>query len=243
MSVLFGIFLKVFLLVFWPAVLAFLPIVIYLIFNPLASYRAETARKIGIFLVSKEFSLRREKKTRVRGAVIIYGICFWLILILYLFNFLQRGRFEIDPFNILSTVSIVLFCFAIATYLPFAYYLILKNPLRYAEEGKIFHRMFFAYGAGIFVFSCIYVLNWLRSRAIFLEFNETFFSILTVIFSSAALAYLPILFYVFVLLANPFKQKKVRASVIFIIYSTCFLIFSFLYIHGWLAERNLAGIL
>ena len=233
MNIFKTIILPILVAPFWAAVLAFIPIIIHLIRNPLYSIRAELAFKKKIFLLQQDEQLQKERKSRLKGVKIIYGVCLGLFLGVGLINWILNGSFGLHPLDIISSTSVILFCFAVVTYLPFAAYLILKDPWRYKEEGPILTEIFVFYGGAILVFALIYFGYWLKSHAISLEIIEFLKSFFILIFASATISYLPILVYVFIQVKNPVRKKPIKLRIVFFIYCISFFLFSAVYMTNW----------
>ncbi len=171
---------------------------------------------------------------------IIYAACLVFFSFIYVFN--QQQQVEgIKPFDILSTLSVVFFWVSILTYLPIAFYLILKNPWQYKEEGVCLAAVYISYGVCILIFSGIFAFHWLKSHHFLIRVGDVVSSLLIIIFGSAVLSYLPILVYVFLRIINPYKQRQVHPNTVFVIYSVCFLLFSSIYVINWVSDRR-AGV-
>ncbi len=226
--------------VFWSAVLSFIPVTFYLLVKNPPLYRAEGVAAKGIFIIGQDAELKKEKKARTKIAAMIYGICFLLVSGVYLLN-LPGGSGGVNPFDILSTLSVLFFWFSVLSYLPIAVYLFIQDPWQYKEEGICLTRIYKVYGLGILIFSVFFAVHWLRSRNFSLQTEEIFISLLGMFFSSLIVSYLPILLYIYLKKANPCRIKKIHPNVIFMIYSVCFLIFSVIYAYNWINDRR-AGI-
>lgn len=230
------IFLALPMSFFWAGIMSFVPSVIYLILNPIRSNKAEKSQGEGIFLIKAEVQLNKEKHRRVRGVRTIYLICVLFFFIVYIYNQISRGHTSIVPFDILSALSVVFFLSSFVAYLPFAGYLFIKKPWSFDEEGIILTRIFILYGFCILFFSLIYIYSWLGARGLLLEAKEMFLTILSLFLGATGIAYLPILFYIFTAISGFKRALGPRPSTIFIIYSVSFLIFSFIYIFGWVGK-------
>jgi hypothetical protein len=134
-----------------------------------------------------------------------------------------------------------LFWVSILTYLPIGLYLILKNPWQYKEEGVCLTTIYIFYGVGLLIYSGIFAYHWLKSHHWFVTMGDGLASLLIVLFGAAVLSYLPILVYVYLQIARPYRQKPVHPNIIFVIYSLCFLLFSSIYLLNWVSDRR-AGI-
>ena len=229
------------LISFWSAILSFVPITLYLLLINPPLYRAEQKHLLGIYIIKEEFLLTKRRRTRVKVAGGIYGICLLFFTAVYALNHAQYGHKGISPFNILSSISVIFFCISVLSYLPIAFYLFLKNPWKSKEEGFCLTGIYVAYGLCILIFSIAYGYIWLEERQLLVGAEDIFGSLATVIFCSALISYTPILIYIFLKLADPLKDKKIRPHVIFIIYSISFLFFSALYINKWVLDKK-AGV-
>jgi len=234
MSILSGIF-QVF---FWSAVLAYVPSALYLVLNPIRSIRAEKASAQGIFILQAEDRIIVEKKRRLIGIAVIYAICLGLVLFGMTVGLMRGEGLGVGPFAILSSLSIMVFCFATLTYLPFAYFIVMKNPQRFQAEGLYLRRVFIFYGAGLLAYGVFFSVNWLETQGIIVFIDEFAGSFLIIFFASAVLSYLPVMIYSFFMMKHPFRGRVVSLRIIFAIYTICFLLFSGLYIHGWIKERR-----
>ncbi len=227
-------------LLFWSAVLSFIPITFYLMVKNPPIYKAQEAISKGIFILGQDAQMRKDKRVRVRTVAMAYSICLLFFTFVYAVNRLNNQE-GVDPFDILSTLSILFFWFSVLSYFPIAVYLFIKNPWRYKEEGVCLTRIYVAYGLGILIFSIFFAVNWLKNGEFLLQAEEIFVSLCTMFFSSVVIAYLPILIYVYVKKASPYRIKKVHPNIIFIIYSVCFLVFSSIYVVNWISDKR-AGI-
>lgn len=235
-----NIFFSILFLFFWSAVFSFIPSVIYLIINPLESFAAEKLSAKNIFVIKKEISLGQEKRRRNKGICIIYAVCFVFMVVLSLINWVRSGEAVVAPIDILSTISVILFCFAVLTYSPIVLYLVFKDPLRYKDEGVYLRRTFVGYGICIALFSMVYAHHWLKNKGILVGAWDLFSSLFICIFSAACLSYLPILVYILIKSRKP-GATGIRPSIIFVVFVISFLLFSGLYVKGWIADRN-AGV-
>ncbi len=225
----------VLLIPFWSAVLSFIPVTLYLFFVNPPLNQIEQERLRGIYVLKKDFQLVEGRKSRTRKVIYIYGICFFLLTFVYLFNRTHYGHADVSPFNILSSVVIVFFWFSILSYLPFAIYLFFKNPWQAKEEGICLTRIYIGYGICILFFSVIYAYFWLKGKNMFVGIEEVLVALLGTIFAAVVISYVPILTYVFFMFA---RQKGPRINSIFIIYSLCFLIFSAVYAKQWVINKK-----
>ena len=82
---------------------------------------------------------------------------------------------------------------------------------------------------------------WLKEKQVLVGIGEVLSSLLLAIVASIFISYLPILLYIFLRSANPLKIQEIRANVIFIIYSICFLFFSTIYINECVMNKK-AGV-
>ena len=223
----------------WAAVLSFIPNVFYLLLNPLTAYRAELARKKKVFILKEEHKLDDEKHKRAVGVITIYLAALFFFMVILVVNVIFFKRASFYPFNLISTFSVILFWVSVLAYIPVFLYVIFRNPWIYKEEGLLFKRLFVFYGAAILSFSIFYSASWLRGAGYHWETSQAIASIIIISFSSAALAYLPILAYILFKITGPVKVRGLRPSVIFIIYSISFLIFSCFYIQEWMFAQKL----
>ena len=232
-----NIFLSIPLLFFWSAVFSFVPSAIYLIMNPLESIRAEELFLKDIFVIKKAVQFEKEKRKRSKGIGVIYGLCFVFMVFLSVVNWNRLGHAAVIPIDILSTTSVVLFCFAALTYFPVVLYLIFKAPWRYKEEGVYLRKAFVAYGISIFLFSMFYAYRWLTHKGFSAGGWDLVSSLFICVLSAAAISYIPILAYIMVK-SRKRRIRGIRPGVIFVIFSLSFLIFSGLYIQDWIYDRK-----
>jgi len=217
----------------WSAILAFVPCVFYLMIKPLQSYVAVEAQRQGIFLVKEELQLVKEKKALILGLALIYGMCFLVLLAVCSYNSLLKGRFSLYPFEILSVFSVVLFWASWCAYLPFFLYIVLRRPWKYKQEAVFMKGLFAVYGVGLLFFSLIYLHHWAQENHVIVGAKDIGVAILTVLFFTTLLAYLPILIYVYFKISRH-PTATLNLNVIFVICSLVFLVISFLYIGDWL---------
>jgi len=232
-----NIFFSIFLIFFWSAIFSFVPAVMYLIINPLESIISEKLRMKGIYVIRKEIELDGEKKRRIRGVCIIYSICFALTVCLSVFNWMRFGEAARVPIDILSTMSVVLFCFAALTFLPIMLCLIFITPWRYKKEGVYLRWTFVGYGVCIMLFSVFYAYHWLKNKGILVDPWDLISPLFICIFGAACLSYLPILGYVLVKSSKPVVMGM-RPSVIFVIFGISFLLFSGIFVQEWITDRT-----
>ncbi len=236
MSIIFHICVVLFIVCFWSGVLSFVPITFYLLVKNPPIARVERDRRKGIFNIHEESLSETRKKSRVRVVLMIYGICLAFFSLVYCVNWFQFQQSGVNPFDILSTLSVILFWFSILSYCPVALYLLLRQPWRYKDEGVCLTGMFVTYGVGILIFSGGFAYQWLKERAITIFMSDVVSSALIVLFSAGVLAYLPILAYVFFKASRLSKDKIIRSSVIFVIYSVCFIFFASLFFTEWVRD-------
>jgi hypothetical protein len=98
--------------------------------------------------------------------------------------------------------------------------------------------IFVAYGIGIMLFSIGFSFLWSKAHQIPLGFTEFISSFLTILFSSVVMTYLPVCFYAFSKIANPYRPSRMHVNVIFVMYSLCFLIFATVFIVNWVADKR-----
>ena len=159
-------------------------------------------------------------------------------MVLSLWNWLNKGQVSVNPFDMVSSTSVVLFWISVISYVPFGIYLAVKEPKKFLEERARFRGMFVLYGICLFVFCLIYSFHWLKSHHLSIGARDIFASFWIILACAAVLAYLPILLYVYLKVLNPFKRMIIRPNIVFVIYSMCFLIFSGLYIYNWVTDQN-----
>ena len=230
----------VFIVSFWSAVLAFIPVTFYLLVKNPPIYRAEQIRERGIFILGDEGELQKNKKSRLTVILIIYGVSLAFLSGVYVMNCKQETA-GVNPFDILSTLSVLIFGGSVLTYLPMAIYLALKNPWRYKEEGVCLTWIYKVYGAGVLIFSIFFIFHWLRSNQLLVPAGEILSSVVIVLFGAAVLSYLPILGYVCLQIIRGYSGRVIHSSTIFVIYSVCFFIFSAVYLINWTADRREGG--
>ncbi|MEW5895409.1 MAG: hypothetical protein AB1650_06605 [Candidatus Omnitrophota bacterium] len=238
MENLFPILMALPRILFWSAVLSFVPVTYYLLIKNPPILKAERMRDMGIFVIGQDVVTRKREAVRTKTLAVIYGLCAVFLSVVYFLNILQN-KTGVAPFDVLSTVSVILFAFSLVTYLPFAMYLALKNPWKNREEGACLTCIFMGYGAALLVFSVIFAFRWLQRYQMQVGIDEIVISVFAVFFSSLAIAYLPICFYIFRKIANPYRPKQLHPNVIFVIYSVCFLLFSSIFIVNWISNRRL----
>lgn len=224
---------------FWSAVFAYVPTAIFLIMNPLESYKVEQARAKGIFILSQENSLRREKDRRKRGVGIIYGLCLALLAAVYAYNWWQNGEPGVKPLDVVSAVSLTLFGLAVISFLPAVFFFVIKNPWYYKKEAEWFKSIFVTYGVSLLVFSLVFVSRWLKGMGLVSGVKDVFASFFILCLSAAALAYLPIMIYVFLKLLKPCGHQGPRPSVIFIVYAAAFLVFAGFFVWNFIQTRSI----
>lgn len=233
-----NIFISIPFILFWAAVFSFVPSAIYLIINPLESIEAEKLSSKNIFVIKKEVDFEREKKRRRRGICIIYGICVVVMVCLFVINWTRSGTASVMPIDIVSALSVILFSLAVLTYFPVVIYLVVKDPWRYKKEGVYLRTLFIAYGNCIFVFSVIYVYQWLKNKGIFIDRLDLLASLFICVIAASCISYLPVLTYILI------KSRKsvamcIRPSIIFMIFSISFILFSGLYVHDWILDKTI----
>jgi len=241
MIVFFQICVGLFIVSFWSGVLAYVPVTFYLLVKNPPIVKVEKARQKGIFNIHEESLSEQRKKSRVRVVMSVYGICLLITAVVYGFNWVQFQQTGVNPFDILSTLSVILFWFSVLTYCPVGIYLRLKQPWRYKEEGVCLTGMFVSYGVAILLFSVIFAHHWLKVRMISVQLQEMISGALLLIFSAAVLAYLPLLLYVFFKSSRLSADHTVRSSVIFVIYSVCFVLFAGLFFFEWVRDHTKKG--
>lgn len=223
-----------FLVVFWAAVLAFVPSIFYLlIINPPLYYAKDTMAR-GIYVLREEATLRQGKKVRARQVGLIYGACFFLVGAAYLVNRNGGVLGSVVPFDILSSISILAFWFSVLTYLPVAVYVFLQDPWRHHREKVCLGRMFIGYGISILIFCCFFAAAWLQGHHVLVKYRDIAGALFVLLWGGAGLSYLPILCYIFIVKAfHPFRLAALHPNVIFVIYSVCFLCFTAIYVANW----------
>lgn len=234
------ILVDIILVLFWSAVLAFVPTTFYLLIKNPPLYKADQVISKGIFIISQESWIKKAKRSRVRVVLMIYVLCVVFFSGAYIFNRQQQVE-GVKPFDVLSTISVALFWFSVLSYLPVGLYLFLKNPWQYREEGVCLTAIYFIYGVGILILSLIFSFFWLQSNHLLVNAGDVLSSLAIILFGSLVLSYLPILVYVFFMAASFYKKRQFHFNTIFVIYSICFLFFSTLYIVNWTSDRR-AGI-
>lgn len=237
MEIVFNILESLPSILFWSAVLSFVPTAYYLLIQNPPIYKAERMRAKGIFVMGEEKMVHKAGKTRVRTIFLIYGICLTFFSVIYFFNS-SHHRSGVNPFDILSSLSVILFGFSIITYLPLAFYLISKDPWRDREEGLCLTGLFISYGIGIVLFAIVFAWHWLKAHQLPVKFFEIFSSLLIGLFSSIVIAYLPTSFYVYRQIANPYRPRRIHSKAIFVIYSICFLVFASTFIINWVSDKR-----
>ena len=212
-------------------------ILFYLLIKNPPLYKAERTRSRGIFILGDESRTQASKKSRTRTVLIIYGACVALFSCVYGLNRLN-GAGGLGPLDIASSVSVMLFGFSILSYLPFAIYLLWKNPWQYKEEGLCLNRMYFVYGGGLLIFSIFFAVHWLKTKGLSVAAVDVLWSVLIVFGGSAAVSCLPVLIYVYMKIIRPYKKDRIHPNTIFVIYSLCFLIFSSIYAVNWMSDKK-----
>lgn len=232
-----GILSPVFLILFWAAALAFVPITFYLLIKNPPLYKADRISSRGIFIISEESQVKKSKKSRIKTAGLIYAACLVFFSSIYFLNGGQESQ-GIKPFDVLSTVSIILFWFSILTYLPIAVYLLMKNPWQHKEEAVCLTSIYISYGIAVLIFSLIFLSHWLTDSRWRLGTAEIWESVLTIIVGASILSYVPILTYIFLRISRVYKSTMIHFNTIFVIYSICFLLFSGIYLVNWVSDRK-----
>ena len=236
MEIVFKILESIPVILFWSAVLSYVPTVYYLLIRNPPLLKAEKMREKGIIVLGQDRMVRKAETTRVMIISIIYGLCVVCFSIIYFIN-ASHDRIGIKPFDIASTLFIILFVFSVITYLPIAFYLMLKNPWQDREEAGSLTGIFIGYGIAILIFSLIFSFHWLKAHQIPSRLSEFFSSFLVILFSSVVIAYLPVCIYVFSQIANPYRLRRIHPNVIFVIYSSCFLIFASIFVANWVSDK------
>lgn len=225
------------LVLFWSAVMAFVPSTFYLMIKNPPLYKAQQIVSRGIFILGDESKIRSRQQSRARAILIIYGVCIAFLGGAYGFNRLN-GVGGLGPLDIASGVSLMLFGFSILSYLPVGIYLLWKNPWQYKEEGLCLSRMYLIYGMGLLVFSIFFVAHWLNNKGLSVGAFDMLWSLLIILGGSAVIAYLPILIYIYVKILHPYKKSQIHPNTIFVIFSLCFLLFSGIYAVNWMSDKN-----
>jgi len=169
------IFFGIFLSAFWGAVLAFVPVTFYLLIKNPPLYQTGKSMSRGIYILTDERFLKRGEGQRARVVSLIYAGSIFLVLAIYFLNATSGRGFY--PLNILSSFSIVLFCFSVVSYLPLAFYMSWKGYLRIDGESLCLSRIFMFYGVGIVLFSAFFALEWFKSRGVVLGLADIFMNI------------------------------------------------------------------
>lgn len=237
MEIIFNILWSLPFILFWSAVLSFVPSAYYLLIQNPPIVKAERMLEKGIIVIGRERMIRRAETRRVRVVAVIYGFCVVIFSEVYFFNAIHQAS-GIKPLDILSTLSVVLFGFSVITYLPIAIYLAVKNPWQDREEGVCLTRLFIGYGIALLAFSVVFVFRWLNAHQLPIGIKELCYSFAVVFVSSAAISYLPICLYVFTRIANPYRLRRVHPNVLFLIYSLCFLAFASVFITNWVVDKR-----
>lgn len=239
MSILSGLLSAFPGIIFWSVVLSFIPNMFYCFVRESRAYKDEIANLRGIYIVINEAQRRKEDRQYRQGIFMIYGICFLLFTALSFWNWFHTGQVSLNPFDMVSSTSIILFWISVVSYIPFIIYLAVKEPKRFREERTRFHGIFIFYGICLLVFCVIYSAHWLKSHQIPVGIRELFASFWIILLCAAVLSYLPILLYVYLKALDPSRRMNIRPNIIFVIYSVCFLLFSGLYVYNWVADQHL----
>jgi len=227
------------LISFWAAVVSFIPIVFYLLIKNPPIYHIDNIRSRGIYILQEENFLQKNLRSRKRLVVLIYLGSFVFVALIFLNNYFRLARAGVWPIDILSAAAIALFGFSILTYVPVAIYVFLRVPAENREGGLCVTRYFMGYGLAILVFSVFFVRQWLIEQGLWVRAGDAAFTLGTLLLGGGALAYLPVLAYVFGLRAfKPQRFRAVHPNVIFLIYSICFLLFAAVYFFSWYAQWN-----
>lgn len=239
------IFLRIFgtlgLLGFWAAVLAFVPTTFYLLAKNPPISKAERINSEWIYILSQEDDVKKARNSRIWTVLLIYLICFMILLIAYVAN-LKRSVSGVWPFDILSSLSVIFFWFSVASYLPIVAYLTVKNPWKKHEDGPCLNGIFIGYGIAILIFSILFALLWMKRHGFSVGLIEVGAPLVYMLFSSIVVAYLPILAYVLMKQGKVFRSRIIHTNIIFIMYSLSFLASSVVYVISWIAVRRLGGL-
>ncbi|HOY09320.1 MAG TPA: hypothetical protein PLB05_04505 [Candidatus Omnitrophota bacterium] len=229
MIVIFNICVGLFVVSFWAAILSFIPTFFYLfVLNPLI-VRFETTHRKGIFDIHEETLYEQRKKSRGKVVLMIYGVCLLIGAAVFLLNWRQYQQPGINPFDILSALSVILFWSSVLTYLPFRYYLTRRPPGWYKEEGVCLPGMFVTCGAAMLLFSLLFTHHWFKIRAVPVQFQDMISGTLLLILPAAVVSYFSVWVYIFYKFSRLSKDHTVRSSVIFVIYSICFVLLAGLF--------------
>jgi hypothetical protein len=238
MDILIQLFGALFVVLFWSAVSAFIPSTLYLLVKNPPLYKVERMQGQGIFFIEQEESLAQAKKSRMRTIVKIFLTCCAFFSFVYFFRWAQYGEANVHPFNMVSALTVLAFWFSIVTYLPVAFYLFIKNPWKQKTEGICLTRLFIGYGGLILVFCAAFAWHWVKERNIAIYSSEVLFVPALIILYSTAISYLPMVLYILLKNANPFKQKRVYPNTLFVIYCSCFLVLSGVVTISWLQKQK-----
>ncbi|MFA5260121.1 MAG: hypothetical protein WC450_02710 [Candidatus Omnitrophota bacterium] len=242
MIVIFNICIGLFVVSFWAAILSFVPTFFYVFVLNSLIVKFETTHQKGIFDIHEETLYAQRKKSRGKVVLMIYGICLLICTVVFLLNWRQHQQPGLNPLDILSTFSVILFGFSILTYFPFRYYLTLRPPGWYKEEGVCLPGMFVTYGVAMLLFSVFFAHHWFKIRAVPVQFQDMIAGTLVLILSAAVLSYLPLGGYVVYKSSRLSKDRTARSSVIFVIYSVCFIFFAGLFFSEWVLDHVKKGV-
>ncbi|MFP4473699.1 MAG: hypothetical protein ACLFPX_07550 [Candidatus Omnitrophota bacterium] len=225
------------LVLFWGAVLAFIPATFYLLIKNPSITRNERFRSRGIFILGQDHELQKQKSSRLRTVGMIYMTCCLSLLVVYIVN-AGTGNAGLQPFDIFSSLSIVVFWFAVISYLPVAFYLIWKNPWRKEEDGLCLNWVFTSYGLAIFSFALFFIAWWLAEKNIPIAIKDVLESLFIVLLSAFFIAYIPVLIYICYRLVCRDSSRGLHFNVVFIIYALCFIVFACLYGVQWVRDQR-----
>lgn len=232
--------LGLFLIFFWSAVFAFVPVSYYLLVKNPPVYGAKNIQSQGIYILQEETLLERRLRNRKKTILLIYFACFVMVASCALINFLQTGNLNVYPFDILSSLSVIMFWISVIIYIPIALYIFLHNPWHFQNEGICMNRLFVGYGLGLLMFSFFFALSWLRTHQVGFSIKDIFAAAGILLFGGMALALLPSFTYHLISKIDGLRRKlNFHPNTIFVIYSICFLTFTVVYIHSWIARWKL----
>lgn len=233
------ILVDIFLIFFWALVLAFVPISLFFILKESQSEKDERARDKGVFFIRQESVVLREKRFRLGIALLIYGACLAIFCLAYIYHRVNYNVSSLDPFDILSALSVILFIFAIVSYLPIALYISLRERTYFDDERAYLKSVFKIYTWLLFIFCMVFAAFWIKTHQIPVKVRDMLLGFSDIVLGSITISYIPVLVYTILKEMKPLKIIRVRPKIIFLIYVICFLTFSSVYILGWAADNGL----
>ena len=217
------------LVLFWAAILSYVPMALYLLVVNPPLYYADAIQARGIFILNDEEKTKKKKRFRGRFVSLIYGTSAFLLQAVYFWN-AGHQQMTVSPFDIIASTAMLIFSLAVITYLPAGYLVSFQRSVYEKTSGICLTRTFVGYGIGVLLFSLVFFLKRIKGVQMTLGTDEILFSLMIIFIVSLTLAYLPTLMYIFLNKTVFPEGERLHPNIIFVIYSVCFLSFSTIYI-------------